>query len=151
VWPILVQGFGMGMIFVPLSVVAYATLPKALVPEAAGLYSLLRTIGSSVGISIVVTLLTRQTQVAWNQLGEHIDLFNPALYRFLNALHLSLADPRAVRLLGAELARQAQMVAFIDVFMFVTLSFVVMLPLVLVLKYRKVTASDEKTLDSLAS
>lgn len=145
VWPILVQGLGMGMIFVPLSVVAYSTLPKALITEAAGLYSLLRTIGSSIGISIAVTLLTRQTQVAWDQIGEHIQPYNAALYQYLKILHLSLSDPRAAAMLGLELGRQAQMVAFIDVFMFITASFVVMLPLVLVLKYRKQPTATQQS------
>ncbi|HUJ87333.1 MAG TPA: DHA2 family efflux MFS transporter permease subunit [Burkholderiales bacterium] len=134
IWPILIQGFGMGMIFVPLAVVAYSTLAKALVAEAAGLYSLLRTIGSSIGISIVATLLARQTQVAWNQIGEHVEPFNPALFRYLKLLHLNLSDPQAPALLAMELGRQAQMVAFIDVFLFITLCFVAMLPLVLILQ-----------------
>ena len=137
VWPILVQGFGMGMVFVPLTVVAFATLPKPSVPEATGLYSLLRTVGSSVGIAIVATVLTRQTQVAWNTLGGHITAFNPAVYEFLRTLHLKLSNPLAPEALGMELSRQAQMVAFIDVFMFITWSFLAMLPLVLMLRQRK--------------
>ncbi|HVC10815.1 MAG TPA: DHA2 family efflux MFS transporter permease subunit [Burkholderiales bacterium] len=141
VWPILVQGFGMGMVFVPLSVVAFATLPKPSVPEATGLYSLLRTVGASVGIAIVATVLTRQTQVAWNSLSGHVNAFNPAVYEFLGRLHLDLSSPLAPQALGMELSRQSQMVAFIDVFMFITWSFLAMLPLVFMLRRPKPAAA----------
>ena len=137
VWPILVQGFGMGMVFVPLSVVAFATLPKPSVPEATGLYSLLRTVGASVGIAIVATVLTRQTQVAWNSLSGHVNAFNPAVYEFIGRLRLKLSSPLAPQALGLELGRQSQMVAFIDVFMFITWSFLAMLPLVFMLRRPK--------------
>ncbi|MDE2089644.1 MAG: DHA2 family efflux MFS transporter permease subunit [Gammaproteobacteria bacterium] len=143
VWPIIVQGFGMGMIFVPLSVIAFSTLPPAFAAEGAGIFSLLRTIGSSIGISIVSTLLARHAQIAWNQIGGHIQPFNPALRQYLGALHIPLSDPLAAQVLGAELARQAQMVAYIDVFMFITWSFLIMLPLVLVLRHHKQVASKE--------
>lgn len=134
IWPVMVQGLGLGMIFVPLSTVAFTTLPRAAYAEAAGLYSLLRTIGSSIGISIVATVLTRQTQVAWNEIGAHIQPFNPALGQYLAPLGLDVSDPRAAGVLALELGRQAQMVGLVDAFALIAWSFVLMLPLVLLLK-----------------
>ena len=58
----ILQGFGMGMIFVPLSTIAFSTLSHDLRTEAAGLYSLLRTIGGSIGISIAITIFSRRSR-----------------------------------------------------------------------------------------
>lgn len=135
--PLAIQGFGMGMIFVPLSVVAFSTLPQTLQMEAAGLFSLLRTVGSSVGIALVLTLYTRHNQWAWNQLGGFVHPYNPNLTTYLHAAHTTMADPHAVQLIAQEIAKQAQMLTFVHVFAFITWSFVMMLPLVLLLKYQK--------------
>jgi DHA2 family multidrug resistance protein len=134
VWPALVQGLGMGLIFVPLSTIAYATLDRSRMAEAAGLFSLVRTMGFAFGISVVTTLFTRQTQVLWNQLGGHLNPYNPALADYLRPLRTAPTDPHAIALLAEELGRQAQITALVDVFAFITWSFVLMLPLVLLLR-----------------
>ncbi len=138
VWPPILQGFGLGMVFVPLSTVAFSTLEPRHAAEAAGLFSLLRTIGSSVGIAIVATTLTQQGQVLWNQLGGHITAFSPAVRAYLAHAHSGLDAPQAALLLGRELSRQATMGAFVDAFMLVMWSFLAMLPLVFVMKYKPV-------------
>ncbi|MGD8591530.1 MAG: DHA2 family efflux MFS transporter permease subunit [Gammaproteobacteria bacterium] len=130
IWPSAIQGLGMGMVFVPLSTLAYQTLPASATDHAAGIYNLSRTIGSSVGISIVSTLLSRNAQTNWNQLGGHINGFNPSLYDWLGSQGMQLSDPLAAPLLAQELERQASMLAFINVFWFVTLSFLILAPLV---------------------
>lgn len=134
VWPVVIQGFGLGMIFVPLSTLAFATLPREMSAEAAGIYSLMRTVGSSVGISIVVTIMTRETQRAWNSIGSNISLFNPAVQQYLGHLGLTPNDPGGAAVLGQELARQAQMVGIVDAFVLIAASFVFMLPLLLLVR-----------------
>jgi len=136
----MLQGLGMGLIFVPLSTIAYATLDRSRMAEAAGLYSLLRTMGAAVGISIVTTLMTRQGQVLWNELGGNITNFNPAVRQYLQSLHLSPTDPHAAALLAQQIAEQAQMLAMIDAFQMITWSFICMLPLVFLLRRRKAGA-----------
>jgi DHA2 family multidrug resistance protein len=135
--PLILQGFGLGMIFVPLSAIAFSTLPAHLRSEAAGLFSLLRTIGSSVGISVVATILSRHTQIAWNQLGGFINPYNPALTGYLQSIHMNMQEPLAILILGKQLATQAQMISFVDVYAFISWSFAAMLPLVLLLKKSK--------------
>ncbi len=134
IWPLLLQGFGLSMIFVPLSTVAFATLPAEKRADAAGVYSLMRTLGSSIGISVTITLFTRHTQIAWNYLNGFIQPYNPAVYHYLSALNLLPSQPLAASILGQELSNQAQMVAFVSVFYFIMASFIVMLPMVLLLK-----------------
>jgi len=134
IWPAFLQGMGLGLIFVPLSTIAYATLERARMAEAAGIYSLVRTIGAAAGISVVTTLMTRQAQVIWNQLGGQVTRYNPALLDYLRSLHLAPTDPHAIALVAAELARQAQMGAMLAVFQVTTWSFLGMLPLVFLLR-----------------
>jgi DHA2 family multidrug resistance protein len=142
VWPLLLQGFGLSMIFVPLTTVAFSTLPDSSRVEAAGLFSLLRTIGSSIGISITITLFSRYSQMAWNQIGGNIQPYNPALQDYLSRLNLNMQQPESAVLLGGELLRQSQMVAFVNVYAFIMWSFLLMLPLVLLLKKNTKTQSS---------
>lgn len=132
--PMILQGFGLGMVFVPLSTIAFSTLQTHLRTEAAGLYSLLRTIGGSIGISVAITVYTRHAQIFWNQLGAFVQPYNTALYHYLNPLHLVPSQPLAANLLASELYRQAAMVSFVNVFSFIMWCFVTMIPLVLLLK-----------------
>ncbi|MEJ2685590.1 MAG: DHA2 family efflux MFS transporter permease subunit [Gammaproteobacteria bacterium] len=142
IWPGAIQGIGMGMIFVPLSTLAFETLPKASVDEGSGLFNLLRTIGGSIGISIAGTVYTRSSQAAWNQLGGHIQRFNPALHSWLGALGMTLHAPAAPPLLARLLGRQASMVGFVDTFWLITLSFVAMAPLLLLVRRAERRAAD---------
>jgi hypothetical protein len=74
------------------------------------------------------------TQEGWNHLGGNINPFNPALRYWLDAQNLSLAHPITPLLLGQELLTQATMLAFVQVFRLIALSFVVMAPLILLLR-----------------
>ena len=137
IWPAALQGLGLGLIFVPLSTIAYATLERARIAEAAGIYSLVRTIGAAVGISAVTTIMTRQAQVLWNELGANVTRFNPSLLEYLRGLHLQPSDPRALAIVASQVGQQAQMGAIIDVFAVTAWSFLLMLPLVLLLRRGK--------------
>jgi len=137
IWPAFLQGLGLGLIFVPLSTIAYATLDRSRTAEAAGIYSLVRTLGAAAGISIVTTLMTRQAQVVWNELGGHVTRYNPAVLDYLRSLHLQPTDPHAIALIAGEVAQQAQIAAMLDVFKLTTWSFVAMLPLLLLLRRRR--------------
>ena len=135
VWPGLAQGLGLGMVFVPLTTVAYDTIAPASVDQAAGIFNLCRTVGSSTGISILTTVLTRAEQSHWNRLGGHFNPFNPALHQWLTAQGMTLGDSATARVLGTVLARHADMLAFIDAFHFVTVSFLLLAPLLLLIKH----------------
>ncbi|MET0407552.1 MAG: DHA2 family efflux MFS transporter permease subunit, partial [Hyphomicrobium sp.] len=132
--PTIVQGIGMGMIFVPLSTLAYQTLPRSASDQAASVFNIARTIGGSLGIAIGATVLTQSTHENLQTLGAGINPYNPALQSWLNSIGLSISDPRAQQLLGAELTRQSTMIGFIEAFGFVTLSFLLLIPFVLLLK-----------------
>jgi MFS transporter, DHA2 family, multidrug resistance protein len=142
VLPAFLQGIGLGLIFVPLSTIAYATLDRSRMAEAAGIYSLIRTTGSAIGISIVTTVLTHQTQIIWNELGAHINVYRDELTEYLRHLHLAPTDPRGLALVARQVAQQARMGAMLDVFKLITLSYAFLLPFLLLLRRSSVSKAE---------
>ncbi|MEJ2622441.1 MAG: DHA2 family efflux MFS transporter permease subunit [Candidatus Thiodiazotropha sp.] len=136
IWPGVIQGLGMGAVFVPLSSMAYATLRSEQADEGAGLFNLARTIGSAVGVSIAATCYSRYNQIDWQQLGGYINPFNPALHDWLATLGLTINDPMAAAQLTQTLSAQASMLAFTQVFELIAMSFLLMAPLLLLLRSR---------------
>lgn len=134
IWSGVVQGLGMGLIFVPLSTLALSTVHKDHVAEGSGLFSFGRSIGSSVGISLLSTLTTREAQINWNRLGGHISLGNPALNQWLQNANLTLINPNTPPVLGYMLNQQSQMIAYVDAYWLSFLGFLLMLPFVFLLK-----------------
>ncbi len=125
-----IQGLGLGLVFVPISTVAYSTLPMAARTEAAGIFSLTRNIGSSVGISIVMTLLSRNTQVNHAELAAHITPFGDGMAQ-LPALY---AGPHGLAALNAEITRQASAIAFLNDFWLMMVMTLAAIPLLLLLR-----------------
>ena len=131
--PMILQGFGMGLIFIPLSNVAFATVPALLAPEAAGLYSLMRTIGSAIGISTAATLLNYSARVNWAELRGNITPYNVAAQHYLAPLGLKL-DSMGVEVLAQVVQQQALAKAYVNTFWIIAASFVLMLPLLLLIR-----------------
>ena len=121
----IVQGAGLGFVFVPLSTTTFATLAPRFRNDATSLFSLLRNLGSSIGISIVISVLVRQTQTNHAILSEYASPFNRALANPAIAPYWNLADPAGLVALNNEITRQATTIAFLNDFrlmMFVTLA-----------------------------
>lgn len=137
----LVQGLGLGMIFVPLSTLAYETIASSESSEAAGLFNLARTLGSSVGISVATAVLTRADHMSENGLRSYITAANPATNQWLSAQGLTLDSTKAVSVLSREVEQQALMVAFNDTFWIITLSFIALTPLLLLIRQSKKVAT----------
>ncbi|MHA7841241.1 MAG: DHA2 family efflux MFS transporter permease subunit [Gammaproteobacteria bacterium] len=135
-----IQGFGMGLFFVPVSTLALATLRRQDVAEGSGLFSFTRSIGNSVGISSLTTVLTNETQVNWQRLGGHIQWSNPNFQTWLSQHHFNLYDPATIKILAGTLSRQASMVAFLDTYWASLMGILCMLPFVLLLRRKKPTA-----------
>lgn len=130
IWPTILQGLGLGFIFVPLATMSITTLPKALFNEASGIFSLARTIGMSIGISIVATFFARDTQRCWNIFGGYINRFNHAVNDYLNNMALQGTDLLGAQVLGQKLDLYAQMQAVVDTYYMINLFFIAMIPLV---------------------
>lgn len=131
------QGVGLGFIFVPLSTVAFATLAPRYRNEGTAMFSLVRNIGSSIGISIVMTMLGRQTQVSHASLSESITPFNHALNAASASNVWNLGTDTGVLALDGEVTRQALAIAYLDDFRLMMYLTVLALPLLLLLRTPK--------------
>ena len=120
---LILQGFGMGMIFNPLSIMAYATLPTHFRADAAALLSLFRNIGAAIGISVTSFSLTRNTQVMHEALASVATPFNHLLHDAGPiARALDPATTHGAALLNELINRQAVIVAYNDDFLLMTWS-----------------------------
>jgi MFS transporter, DHA2 family, multidrug resistance protein len=130
-WAALLQGFGVGMMFVPLTVITFTTLPVELRTDGSALFHLLRNIGSSIGISLAVTYLTRSTQYNRAELAE----FASPLNEILRAPGLfdgwDLSSQAGLAALELEINRQAAMIAYVNDFHIMTLLALAAMPLIL--------------------
>ena len=134
VWPGIVQGIGLGLVFVPLSTATFATLSPAMRADGTAIYSLVRNIGSSVGIALVQAFLTRNVQVAHASLTEHINIANPMLQDPTVTAVYGSGGVAGATLLNAEITRQASMLAYIDDFWMMFLVTLVIIPLLLLIR-----------------
>jgi DHA2 family multidrug resistance protein len=108
----ILQGFGLGLVFVPLSTVAFLTLPNHLRTDGTSMLTLMRNVASSIGISVVIAQLTEGSRRTYAILSEHINPFNHAL---------QMPDVRSMMDLGSDTGRamadamvgvQSQIIAF---------------------------------------
>ena len=132
VWSGVLQGLGTGFVYVPLAAAAFATLTPALRNEGTAIFSLVRNLGSSIGISVVNTLLTRNTQIMHATLGEHVSRYSSVLRAQLpNGGSPSL---HAMAGLNATVTEQAAMIAYNNDFKLMMLLSLAAIPLVLLLR-----------------
>lgn len=110
------QGLGLGFIFVPLSTVTFSTLAPRYRNEGTALFSLFRNIGSSIGISVVITYLSQRTQANHAAFAEYMTPSNFALSQAVEAGAFDIASPQGLLMLNAEISRQAATLAFLQDF-----------------------------------
>ena len=132
VWSGVVQGLGLGLVFVPLTTLAYATLEPKFRADAAAFFSLVRNIGSSIGISIVSALLVHNTQVNHAELSAGMTPYNPVLRHVLPGA--VMGDPTSLYALDGLVTKQALMVAYVDDFKFMFIVTLVAMVLALFLR-----------------
>jgi DHA2 family multidrug resistance protein len=143
-WPVIwsgfAQGLGTGFVYVPLASVTFATLAPQLRNEGTALFSLIRNVGSSIGISAVTTLLTRNTQVMHSRLAENISPFNGAL---LAQSPDALSSVAGLSALNAQVSGQAAMIAYNNDFKLMLWLTLLAIPLVALLRGAKRNASSK--------
>jgi DHA2 family multidrug resistance protein len=133
----MLQGFGLGFVFTPLNTVAFATLPRELRAEATGLWTLVRNIGASIGISILIARLVNQTAYFHSQLVEHVTPFNDAM-RLPDAAALAGHSQRTLAILDGIVTQQAAVMSFSNDFLLMTIISLVAFPIVLMMRHPKV-------------
>jgi MFS transporter, DHA2 family, multidrug resistance protein len=135
-WPQIVQGAGLSMVFTPLATIAMDTIPLESMAFATSLFSMARNIGSSMGVSFVTTELARRAQFHQVRLVEAINPYNPAFQEALRGLGRLFGEARpgqasaAMGVLYGQVIRQASAISFLELFHVLGLLFLLMTPLV---------------------
>src|SRR6202022_4659932 len=119
---------------VPLNIIALSTLPRHIMTQGTALRQLMRNLGGSIGISILVATLAQNTQVVHSRLVEGLRPDNPLAQAPYLPAPFSLSTPGGMAALNTEVTRQAAMVAYIDDFKLLMLIAFASLPLLLLLR-----------------
>jgi len=145
-WPLIFRGVGLGLIFVPLTNLALADLPMTKIPNGTGLFNLMRQLGGSVGIAISATLVQRFQAIHRADLIANITQYSVATQARLSGIMARLASEgtpaallqaKALRIIDGQVTAQALMLSFDQLFMLFGASFVVSLPLLLLMHRSK--------------
>ncbi len=136
----LTQGLGTGLVYVPLAAITFATLPTAYRNEGTAMFSLVRNVGSSIGISVVESLLTRNTQIMHARLAEQVTPFQQGLHALSTT---AMSSVSGLAHLNAMVSRQAAMIAYNNDFYLMMLLTLGALPLVALLKNGKTNKNTE--------
>jgi DHA2 family multidrug resistance protein len=144
--PLTLQGAGLGLIFVPLTTVTNDPVPRERMGNATSIFNLMRNIGASVGISMVETMQVRKAQMHVNILGKHVNPANPLARQTIDGLRAlfmsqgkdsATATRQAYGAVWGMVQQQAAMLAYNDVFRFLAVMFLAMLPLIFLMRKAK--------------
>jgi DHA2 family multidrug resistance protein len=145
-WPLMLQGAALGLIFVPLTTVTHDPIPRERLGNATSIFNVMRNIGASIGISIVQALQYRALQKHINTLGKFVSPSNLTAQTMIGGLKqkfmsqgadVSTATTRAYEAVWGMLNQQAAMLSYNDVFFILAIIFLMMAPLILLMRRAK--------------
>jgi len=140
----IVQGFGFGLVFVPLSTVAFLTLPNHLRTDGTSMLTLMRNVASSVGISIVIAQLTEGSRRTYAVLSEHVNPFNHAMQMPDVRGLIDMGTDKGRAMMDAMVNIQAQIIAFSQDYQMVMLFTLCAIPLALMIGSTKVALRKQQ-------
>ncbi len=129
-----IQGLSIGLLAIPINIIAFATLPSAIRTEATSIYSLMRNLGSAVGISITGALLQSNTQVNHALIAAEVSPFNRALQTGTASHFWNTESARGVAMLNEVVTHQARIIAYIDDFKLMLVLAIIVVPLLLLVR-----------------
>jgi DHA2 family multidrug resistance protein len=129
----LIQGLGVGLLFAPLNTLAYATLPAVHRTEATIVSTMARSLGSSLGISVLQASLTHGIALAHASLAGRIVGGDPVIRSILPPL-MDPGAPGGLALLEGFVSRQASMLGYTSIFAWMALATVMLVPLTLLMR-----------------
>ncbi|MBS0274868.1 MAG: DHA2 family efflux MFS transporter permease subunit [Proteobacteria bacterium] len=133
-WTTFIQGIAMGLIFVPLNIYTYSTLPQSFRTEGSSVLNLTRNVGSAIGVSISTTVLADSMQTMYNQLGQNATPFNRALGQNAASLMLNPKLPFGAENLHGIILQQSAIISYGNTFLFMFYASLPVLAVILTLK-----------------
>lgn len=136
-WMGLIQGLGCGLMWVPLSIVAFASLPPERLPEASAIFHLLRNFGSSIFISISVMAVIRTSKITHAGLAEHVSPLNKGFRLPGIEGGPSLDNTANIAAIAVEVDRQSQLIGYLNAFLLYTAAAVITVPFLFFVRIKK--------------
>ncbi len=145
-WMLIVRGVAMGMLFIPVTTLALSTLKGQEIGQGAAFTGMMRQLGGSFGIALITTFLSRQNVKHWSNLASTLDASDPAVQQRLHGLQQAMiskgmAADAAVKAsykgLNGMVIKQAAVLSYMDVFLYLSIIFLVCVPFVLMVKGNK--------------
>jgi MFS transporter, DHA2 family, multidrug resistance protein len=145
-WMLMIRGLGMGMLFIPITTLALSTLKGKEIGEGAAFTGMMRQLGGSFGIAIITTLMAQRNVVHQNDLSSHLNIYDINVQHRVAALTQgfiskgippNIAQQDAYKALNYAVAKQASVLSYMDVFLYIAVLFVICIPFVLVVKGNK--------------
>ena len=137
---LIVRGIGLGLLFVPISTLALSTLKGQAIGEGAAFTGMMRQLGGSFGVAVITTYIARQNMFHRNDLVSKLDINNPVVQQRVDGLQRSfmgkglapdVALQSGYKLLDFSVSKQAQVLSYMDVFLYLGLMFLICVPFVL--------------------
>jgi DHA2 family multidrug resistance protein len=128
------QGFAMGLVFMPMQLYTYATLPAQYRTTGSSFLSLVRNVGAAIGVSLTATLLTRSTQANYSDLAQFASPFNRALGQNAASLMLNPQMPMGIQNLNGLILQQSSIIAYANVFLFLFFASIPVLGVILLFR-----------------
>ena len=145
-WPLIMRGIGMGLLFIPITALSLSGLKGQQIGQGAAFTGMMRQLGGSFGIAVITTLLARQGTAHSSSLSQNYTVTNPAFVNKLNALQgmfvskgftPEIATSKALTILSGSVGRQAAVLSYMDIFLYLCLMFLIFVPIMLLVRQKK--------------
>jgi MFS transporter, DHA2 family, multidrug resistance protein len=145
-WMLILRGVGMGFLFIPITMLSLSTLKGQQIGQGAAFTGMMRQLGGSFGIALITTYMASQLQVHRNSLVSHMEVNNPYVQNRVVGLQHSFMSKgftpanslqKAYTILDYSVSKQAAVLSYMDVFLFLGIMFLICVPIVLVVKGKK--------------
>ena len=142
-WMLIVRGVGMGMLFIPITTLSLSTLKGQQIGQGAAFTGMMRQLGGSFGIALITTFISRQNVIHGAYLGSSLDITKPSVYQRLHGLQQFFiskgagsaeALKKAYAALGASINKQAAVLSYMDVFLYLGIAFLLCVPFIIMVK-----------------
>ncbi len=145
-WPLIIRGFAMGLIFIPLTTISLVELEGKEIPQGTALSNMVRQLGGSIGIALITTFISRETVIHYSHLSENLTLNDPLTQQRLSMLTNGLmskgldhtsATQAAEGILSREVSGQASFLTYKDMFIYLGYFFLVLVPCLILFRNKK--------------
>ena len=142
-WPLILRGLAMGLLFIPITTLSLSTLKGRQIGEGAAFTGMARQLGGSFGVALITTFMARRTVLHTSNLTSHLNLNDPNVQNRIQAMTQSfiakghpvnIAQQEAYKALGGTVAKQAAVLSYMDVFLYIGIMFLICIPFVLMVK-----------------